>query len=358
VSTGAKRLIALAVAILLIVAGIGVRALIDGGGDNGGGGVSRPLRLLCASELSEACDDLARNHGVEVTVEGAGDTTSQLSRMSDADVRALGYDGWLTLSRDAEIVREARDRASLDPAIGSPLGPIARSPLVLAVWADRAKVLDAHCNGTVDWKCIGRVAGTPWSTIGGDAGWGVVKPGHNDPASTGIGLSVIGQAAAEYFGRTDLSRDDFADDGFLEWFGRVERAVPSGLTAAESPFERMLAAGPAAFDAVGTTEAEAGPLLAQAAPDRRRQVHLLYPAPVTTADVVFAPFAHAAGANDLRDLVTGDDGRAALARAGWRVDGESRARGIPLQPKLPMRSNLPSPGSLEALLDTWHQVTG
>src|SRR6185369_1141206 len=107
---------------------------------------------------------------------------------------------------------------------------------------------------------------------------------------TAEGLAVIGQAAAQYFGRSDIDRSNVQDDdAFLEWFSQLERSVPFGTAADTSAFEAMLAAGPAAFDVVATTEAVAGPSLAAAARDRRTAVTLIYPSPVATADVVYAP---------------------------------------------------------------------
>lgn len=354
-STGLKRLIAVAVAIALIFAALLIHGDIggSGGGDSADHG-DGTQRLLCSTEVATACDQLAQENGIEVDVQPAGDTVAQLSTLSDADLRALGYDGWLTLERDAAIVGDARARAQLEPAFDDVSEPIGRSPLLLAVWKERAAVLAKACGGELTWKCLGTVAGTRWASIGGDPGWGDVKPGHADPQTTAEGLAIIGQAASQYFGRVDLSLNDYEDDAFLEWFTRLERAVPTGA-ADEAPFERMLAAGPAAFDVVATTEAEAGPLLAAAAPDRRDAVTLLYPAPVATADVVYASIV--GGDTDVGDTVTGDDGRSALAQAGFRVDGEDRAAGVPDRPPLPKRSNLPGAGALEALLQTWREVT-
>lgn len=352
----ARRLLALIVAAVLVGAAFGIRAVIDndGGGDSGDG---RTQRLLCAVELADVCDELATDHKIEVTIESARTTADRLSALPDSDRRSEPYDGWIALGRDIEIVREARQRSALAPVLESPSDPIGRSPLVLAIWRDRAAALEQDCGGEVSWKCIGEVAGTQWRAHGGEAGWGVVKPGHADPSTSGEGLEVIGQAAAQFTGRTNLSRDDFEDDAFFEWFTRLERAVPTGGgTGDESPLVRMLTAGPAAFDVVATTEAEAGPLLASASADRRQRVRLLYPAPVATADVRFASFID--GSDDLFDLVTGDDGRAELARAGYRVDGEDRAPGVPDRPPLSGRANLPDAGALEALLDTWHEVRG
>ena len=356
-TVAARRFAALVVAIAMIGAAVGIRSVMDGDSNRSGTSSAGPLRLLCARELADACDDLASRSDIQVTVAAEGQSVATLSSVADTDIDTLGYDGWLTFDHDAQIVRDARARAAVRPSVGRPSESVGRSPLVLAVWNDRATVLGAAC-GDVDYRCLGDVAGTPWTTIGGDVRWGSVKPGHADPADDGDGLAVIGQAATQYLGRTDPSRDDYADDTFLEWFGRLERAVPGGLTAAASPFERMLTAGPAAYDAVGTYEAEAGPLLARASADRRDQVRLLYPAPVATLDVVYAPISGARGADALRDVVTGDDGRAALARAGWRVPGVDAARGIPTTPGLPNGPELPDAGSLVALLETWREITG
>jgi len=356
VSTAGRRLVALAVAVALIGLALGARSLIDGDADessssDGGGGTPT---LLCATELEQACEELSREHDIDIDVQPAGLSANEIASVPDDQVRDLGYDGWLTLSREAEIARDQRERRTFEPAIGELSDPIARSPLVIGIWNDRAAALAPSCEDqTVGWKCIGDVAGRPWTAAGGPSTWGVVKPGHADPATAGEGLLVIGQAASDYFGRTDLSLDDYADDGFLEWFARLENNVRSFV-----PFEQMLAGGPALIDMVGTSEAIAGPTLARAARDRRTQVTLLYPAPVATADVVYASVEGAPGGDDLRDLVTGDDGRAALARTGWRVDDEPRARGVPATPRLPDRDNLPDAGSLQALLETWREVTG
>jgi hypothetical protein len=352
-TVAAKRILALFVAVILVGAAVGIRALVGGGGDSGGdGGSDEPLSLLCASELG-VCEALASsNPDLDVTVAPAGTSADELAT---GDLRSLGYDGWLTLGREAEIARDARERAGLPRTLGRPTPPIARSPLVLAVWKDRGEVLASHCGGTLDWRCIGEVAGASWTSIGGQGAWGSVKPGHADPAVNGDGLLVIGQAATSFFGRSDLSRDDYTDDAFLDWFGRLERSIRFDPGSA---FERMLVGGPAVYDIVGTTEAEAAPLLAGASADRRASLRLLYPSPVASADVVYVPITSAPGADELGDRLTGDDGRTALAAAGWRVDGEPRAKGIPAKPVLPARANLPSAGSLEALLETWREVTG
>lgn len=355
-SVGAKRLLALVVAIALIGLAFVARGWFDGGddGESSDGGDGRP-QLLCATELAEVCQSIAEDNELDVEVEQSGISIDRIADVPDDQLRELGFDGWLTFSRDAEIAAQKRERNTFAPATGEPSAPIGRSPLVIGIWKDRAAALGQVCPGELTWKCVGELAGREWVDAGGDPAWGRVKPAHADPSTTGEGLLVIGQAASNFFGRTDLSIDDYADDAFLDWFSRLE---DSARIEQESPFEQMLVGGAALYDMVGTLEAEAGPQLARASRDRRDQVRLLYPAPVATADVVYVPVVDADGADDLGDLLTGDDGRAALARAGWRVDGEPRAEGIPDRPELPARDNLPDAGSLQALLETWREVTG
>jgi hypothetical protein len=356
-SEGAKRLLALVVAIALVLLALLLRPVFFGDDDNGGGSADDggAPRLLCVTELEAVCTELADDHDIDVEIEQAGISVDRIADIPDDQLRDLGFDGWLTFSRDAEIAAQKRERNTFAPATGDPSDPIGRSPLVIGIWRDRAAALGEVCQGELTWKCIGDFAGREWVDAGGDPAWGRVKPAHADPSTTGEGLLVIGQAASNYYGRTDLSIDDYADDAFLEWFSRLEE---NARIEAESPFEQMLVGGAALYDMVGTLEAQAGPQLARASRDRRDQVRLLYPAPVATADVVYVPVNDADGADDLSDVLTGDDGRAALARDGWRVDGEPHAEGVPDRPALGPRDNLPDAGSLQALLETWREVTG
>lgn len=307
-----------------------------------------PLRLVCAAHLGPVCDDLAGSQsGLDVVIEPAGATADRLMGAADA-----GIDGWLVSAAWPELVDAARRSRAL-PALFAPDRPVlARSPLVLAVWKVRNAVLSAHCGRPTDWRCLGEAAAAgSWQALGGPPEWGRLRPGHAEPASDDVGLLVLGQAVSEWFGRTDVAAIDLDDDAFRRWFAALERAVPP---SAGSPLGFMLAAGPAAFDAVGTTEAEAGPVLARAA--RGGEVDLLYPLPMATADVVLAAAAGAPGGMRLASAVGGRDGRKALADAGWRVEGEPRAPGVSAVVDLPPSSNLPTPGLLEALRQRWREV--
>jgi hypothetical protein len=74
---------------------------------------------------------------------------------------------------------------------------------------------------------------------------------------------------------------------------------------------------------------------------------------VVTADVVLA----AVAGHDVGDLADDAELAAALARAGWRVPGQTNARGVRDTPALPRGSGLPpDPGALVALQQTWSGV--
>ncbi|MCA1691822.1 MAG: substrate-binding domain-containing protein [Actinobacteria bacterium] len=232
--------------------------------------------------------------------------------------------------------------------------PLARSPLVLVVWKERGAALSARCGGPVNWKCLGDAAAAgPWTASGGRPEWGPVKPGYGDPETDGVGLLVLGQAVAGYFGRSDLSTADLDDDAFARWFGALGDAVPPSGT---SPLDLMLSLGPAAYDATGTTEAEAGPLLEDS--PGRAPLDLLYPSPMVTADVSLATTGTGPSPALLGRLTGGEAGRRALAGGGWRVPEERNIEGVPDSPPLPPTTGLPPAGLLDNLRGRWREVTG
>lgn len=351
------RLLALAGATALVLAALVVRSRLDDG-ERGGGTDRASTSIRCAPELAEPCTRLARDADFAVEIESAGMTADLLATVPDADVDNLELDAWVVPQPWPAIVDAARGRAGLEPLFGEPSAPVARSPLVLAMFADRAGALAGSCSGgEVGWKCLGDAAGRPWADVGGKADWGAVEVAIPDPEASATGLAVLGQAVAEYFGRTDLSREDFElDDGFLSWFGRlagdgkeVARVEATGLT----PLDEMLGQGPSSFAATGTSAAEACPKTERAAAGRRPA--LLYPPPVATLDVVVAP-RRGADAERVGRAFTDEEGLSALRDAGF-VAGKapSPACGAP---EPPADSGLPDAGALVALQQLWEEVVG
>jgi len=310
----------------------------SGAGSDGSAGSE--LRLVCATELAPVCEALDEELAVEV--EPAGVTADRLS--GDGADGPVSVDGWLVPSPWPEILQASRRRAGLESQLEA--GPaLARSPLVLAVWPDKLNVLRQGCAGQVTWRCWGEVSGQAAPQV---------KPGHAD-VDEAVGLATVGAATAGYFGRADLARSDLEEnDGYRSWLARLERAVPTFRPTAGTAVRDMLLKGPAAFDAVGTSEAEAAPLVATSA--RPVKPMVIYPSPVTTVDVVLATVP-GNRARRLEAAVGGDAGLDALSAGGWRVPRRRPANGIPTQPDLPPAGGLPDAGILDFLRTLSKEVT-
>ena len=249
-------MLALVAAVVMVVGSIAVRSRLDEGnggaaglGDGGGAG----LRLVCSNELADACADLARRSdgAVRFTVEQAGVTAARLSKDDEGGPGAV-LDGWLVPAPWPAIVAGARRSAGLVP-LPEPGPVLARSPLVLAAWPDRAAALRPRCpGGEVDWRCWGDAAGQPWPSLGGQPAWGQVKPGHA-PATEAVGLLTLAAATAGFFKDAGVAPIDVQEnDAYRAWLNRLEEAVPT-FRPAGTPLRDMLLKGPLTFDVVATT---------------------------------------------------------------------------------------------------------
>jgi hypothetical protein len=306
-----RRLLAVVAAAAMVAGSIAIRSRLDRREEDR----TNPLRVVCAEELGTVCDALRRT-SAQVTVEPAPRTADRLARAENPEV-----DGWLAPAPWPQIVDGRRRQGALLPLFGDVTAPLARSPLVIVM----SRAVGDRC--ATGWKCLGEVAARNQA-----------KPGHPDPGDNGFGALLVGQAAAAYFGRVaDLSTIDLDDPGFAAWFRAIERATPP-LISGGSPLNEMLGTNFAVYDAVGTIEAEAAPMVA--APAVRDRVVLLYPEPMATVDVVLA-----GSGSRLREVAGGEAVRKALADAGWRLDARATQSGPPLPPT----NNLPSPGFLDAL---------
>ncbi len=322
----------------MIVGALVVRGRLDDRQEEAG----QVYRLVCSSDLGPVCDDLqtALPGRVDMTIEPAGTTADRLRRL-DGDP---GLDGWLVLDPWSALVDEARRAASLPPLFAAGRPPLARSPLVIVGWKDRAEALGPTCAvpGSIGWKCLGEAAGQPWKDRRGQEVWGDVKVGHADPAADGTGLLVLGQATVDFFdGRTDLSTFDLEDDGYQRWLLGLERPM---TPSPRSPLDRMLQIGRAAYDFVGTTEAEAAKVDGAAS---RAALTKIYPSSMASADVVLA--LTPGGRGDRLRAIVDERARDGLTDSGWKEPGAAG---------LAPANGLPSPGLLDALRAKAREVTG
>lgn len=350
-----KRFLALLAAAAMVAAAVLVRGWLDDRGDasddgDDGGPSDEQATLLCDPALVAVCRQLEEQRG-DLVVEVV-DAASAFDRFADPvfSTRDDPVDGWLVPAPFPAMVDEARQRGGQAPVFDEIGDPLARSPLVIAMWVERADALAPGCpGGEVGWRCIGDAAGRPWGDLGGSPGWGRLEPGFEDPATSATGLLIVGQASTAFFDTPSFASNDFDRDGFRGWLRNLEDSVPSFPATAGSPLRQMLVAGPATYDLAGTTEAEAGPAIVRSR-DRER-LRILYPSPMATADVQFAPVGGAAGAERLGEILADADTAGLLAAAGWRVDGQPLAEGLDADLVLPDGNGLPRPGVMQALRD-------
>lgn len=158
-------LVAAAVGGLILIAGIIVHAV---GGDDDAPGTTTTaapgeVTLACVPALEEACADLAATLGVA--------TRSYRPGTDPGD-----------------------DVVVLAPAADLPAGltgtPVARSPVAIAVWRERAVILAAACGGSITPACLEDAYGRQWGDLGGDAAWAAFKVGMADPTRSASALEA------------------------------------------------------------------------------------------------------------------------------------------------------------------------
>lgn len=339
-----RRLLALLVAVGLVLAAVAVRARVFSDTPDAPDALALDeLQVVCAAELASVCEAL-RPSGVTPVVETAAST---LARFAQPD---HGVDVWVTLDPWHALAAITRSRDGLPEVVAAPSAVLARSPLVLAARDDRLTALEAVCRGgTVTWRCIGDRAGQAWAQLDAPAAWGTVEVAFNQPADAAEGLLSLVQVTSAYFDGGAVTSQTLRDPDYFAWLADLGRSA--NQVAGQTPLERMLLTGGADVEFTGVIEGAAQPLL-RSAPARAERIELRELEPQVTADVRavgYGPTGEASAAAIAAQL------QAPLADDGWRVvDAASPA------PEPTARADgaaSPSPAALEALRQTWIEVS-
>jgi hypothetical protein len=307
--------------------------------------------LVCAEELRSTCDQVHAAHPeLDVRVEQASVTQATLQKASfSAETDKI--DAWLAPKAYPAMVNDVRSRSTLEPALDESSKVLARSPAVIVGFKERVTALAKDCGvgeDQVDWKCIGASAGRNWTDLGSTFG-GTVKPGLQPPDQSATGMLVLAQGTAEQLGRPDFASNDLGDAAFQGWLSQLKRSI-SGTGTSATPLEVMLSQGVARYQVTGSLEVFAGPAVNAAS--NRDKLKVLYPANVTTADVVVVPVRGSDKGGRVKQLLESAETGAQLAKAGWRVNGQPSIDGVG-NAALPDTDGLPPAGALIALIDNW-----
>lgn len=347
-----KRIAAVIGAVALIALAVLGRSLID---SNGGSIVPRDAaQVVCDTALEDICRDQFGD--AELTIESPGVTFDRLVKST-----STAPDAWIAAGPWSKMVDERR-ASSGEQALFGDAAAVASSPTVLVGRTDRLSALRSHCadsataagqptDGALGWNCLAAALGQSWSSVGGDARWGRVTLGQTS-GDQSDGLGSMSAAVSDYFGRVDVSSNDFSDDeGFMDWFTRLER----GLAAtAGDPLESFLTK-PGSLSFVATTEAHAALIASSRVAS---QVSMEFGDPAVVIPVVVAT---ADGAQDTVDV---DALRRALTAAGYRDSAEAPATSpngpsiaSAASPKPDGSPTMLSPGVLTALRRLASEVT-
>lgn len=133
--------------------------------------------------------------------------------------------------------------------------PLVKSPLVFAVWEDRAQVLLKHY-GSIDWATLHDAMPRQWGDIGGNASWQLVKFGQTSPAESNSGLlTILLMAYAFSKKERNLTVSDVTSAGCFNYVDTFESAVTAfGHSSGTYLTRSVFVSGPSSYDIVATYE--------------------------------------------------------------------------------------------------------
>jgi hypothetical protein len=146
---------------------------------------------------------------------------------------------------------ETKNRAELFDKGDDAPQPLVITPLVFAIWEDRAEPLLKAAGGHVSWKTIEKAVSSNrgWPAVGGKAEWGFVKLGHTDPTRSNSGLQALLLMTFEYYGKTTgLTVGDLLKPEYQRFVVSVEKGVSKFETSTGTFMTDMIRFGPSKYD--------------------------------------------------------------------------------------------------------------
>jgi ABC-type Fe3+ transport system substrate-binding protein len=124
------------------------------------------------------------------------------------------------------------------------------TPIVLAIWEDRAQVLLKAGKGRITWKSIRDAIkdNKGWSGMGGKPEWGFVKLGHTDPTQSNSGIEALYLMSLEYYGKNTLDVGDLMKPEYQTFISEIEKGVTKFETSTGKFMDDMVRFGPSKYD--------------------------------------------------------------------------------------------------------------
>lgn len=301
---------ALVVAVVLVGVAFLVRALVwgDGGGLGGifGGEAATAsdavvVPAICADEIGPYCKEVVDHFAATKPSVDGRPIRVELTQMDSAAAAEAIVErrsrplAWIPASSAwvDEVNARYRARNGTDVFLKSgeyQVLPVAESPMVLLVQADREPVLAAHCGGTITWQCVHAAVTNPggWRTLGGDPAWGLVKFKHANPIEVNSGLLSLVLMSYGYYGDiADLTPAQIADPGLRKFLDGIEASVDS-FPRSPADFDlNLVSFGASNYDVAATYEFTAVKAI-ENAPGRGFKLALVYPPQINRSDFPFA----------------------------------------------------------------------
>jgi hypothetical protein len=159
------------------------------------------------------------------------------------------------------------------------------TPLVFAIWEDRAQVLLKAGGGKITWKTLQKAISDNkgWPSIGGKPEWGFVKLGHSDPTQSNSGLETLYLMSSEYYNKPRIDVGDLLDPKYQQYVKDIEKGVAKFEVSSKQFMDDMVRFGPSKYDVAVTYENLALSQL-QNAQGRWGQLRVYYPGTTVWSD--------------------------------------------------------------------------
>jgi ABC-type sulfate transport system substrate-binding protein len=202
--------------------------------------------------MDAAVAEFAKAHPeIKVTLNGKGslDEAQAILDGKDKPVLWSPADSLVLALLDADW--QTKNRTDIYAKGDDAPQPLVITPLVLAIWEDRANVLLKAAGGHVSWKAINKAVSSNrgWPAIGGKADWGFVKLGHTDPTKSNSGMQALLLMTLEFYGKTSgLTIADLLKPDYQSFVASVEKGVPKFEASTGTFMTDMVRFGPSKYD--------------------------------------------------------------------------------------------------------------